>query len=120
MTSRIRPALALALLGALLVGACAPEPVRPSVNQPPLAVLDVPDEAAVGEEVFVDGNASTDLDPGGIVSDVFLLFGDGSDPVVDFTAEHTWTEPGQFLVELYIHDDDGAGARARRRIRVHD
>jgi hypothetical protein len=111
------PLAALALASSL--AACgAPAARRPSVNQPPLPVLEAPDEARVGERVFVSGDASSDLE--GIVSEVFLLFGDGSPPLADFSAEHVYAAPGAYLLELYVMDNDGASARARRRILIRD
>lgn len=103
-------------LGALTLGACAPAPRAPTVNQPPLPVLVLPSAARVGERVLVDGEGSQD--PGGAVSDAHLLFGDGSDPQAGLSAEHSWQQPGLFLVELYIIDNGGAPARARARIQI--
>lgn len=97
-------------------GACAPPPRAPTVNQPPLPVLQVPSVARVGEPVFVDGEASQD--PGGALSDGHLLFGDGSDPTAGLSSEHAWLAPGLYLVELYVIDDAGASARARTRIEI--
>lgn len=114
-TRRGRRAFAAGLLLAAL-SACTPAPRSPSVNQPPLPVLALPESARVGESVLVDGDGSQD--PGGAVSDAHLLFGDGSDPAAGLSAEHTWEAPGLYLVELYIIDDAGAPARARARIQI--
>ena len=98
------------LVALLLASSCGPgAPVTPSVNQPPVPVLVVQASARVGESVTVDGNGSVDLD--GSVRDVFILFGDGSDPFVGFTTVHAWSAPGLYLVELYP-------SRARARITV--
>lgn len=105
----------LALALALAAG-CTPAPRRPTVNQPPLAVLEVAARARVGERVLVDGNGSQD--PGGAVSDAHLLFGDGSDPEAGLSAEHAWDAPGLYLIDLYIIDNEGAPARARARIEI--
>ena len=79
-------------------------------------MLDAPVSAKVGVPIHVDGSGSNDVD--GAVSDAFILFGDGGDPVIGFEADHTFTRAGLFLVELYIDDDEGATARARLRVEV--
>lgn len=108
----------LAVLFLPVAVACAPDARTPTVNQPPVAVLDAPDTARVGERVLIDANRSVDLD--GTVDEAFIVFGDGTDPQAIFIAEHVFEQPGAFLLELYIHDDAGATARARRRIVVTD
>ncbi len=113
MTRRAWPLVAAgALVAGVALHACTPPPV----NQPPLPVLTVPASARVGERVLVDGEESQD--PGGAVSDAHLLFGDGTDPTTGLSAEHAWQEPGLYLVELYLIDNEGASARARTRIQI--
>ncbi len=102
----------------LAASACAPEARTPSVNQPPIAVLAAPDVARVGERVLINANQSVDLD--GTVDEAFMVFGDGSDPQAIFIVEHVFEEPGAYLLELFIHDDAGATARARKRIVVSE
>ena len=99
-----------------LLAGCAAEPRTPTLNQPPIPVLAAPASARVGEAVTLDGEASLDLD--GIVADVFILPGDGTPPVNQIRAEHAFSQPGLYLVELLLQDDDGATSRARHRIVV--
>jgi hypothetical protein len=96
--------------------ACAPAAVHASSNQPPVPILKVAASAHAGDSVHVDGNDSSDVD--GSVVDGFILFGDGSDPVVGFVTDHVYATPGLYLVELYIDDDKGARSRARARITI--
>jgi hypothetical protein len=113
-----RPSCLTFVMCMLSVSACAPEVRTPTVNQPPIAVLTAPDSARVGERVLIDANQSIDVD--GTVDESFMVFGDGSDPQAIFIVEHVFEEPGAFLLELFIHDDAGATARARKRIVVDE
>ena len=110
----IRVVVAVVVVAACV--ACAPAPRAPTANQAPIPVLDAPLTARVGVPIHVDGSSSSDVD--GAVSDAFILFGDGGDPVIGFEADHTFARAGLFLVELYIDDDKGATARARVRVTV--
>src|SRR5262249_44692080 len=96
-------------------------PAKVSVNQPPIPSLDVVTTAKVGAPVHVDASKSSDVD--GAVHDAFVLFGDGSSPTIisdspTFSADHTYTTAGLFLIELYVDDDKGTSSRARVRIQV--
>ena len=107
--------------GALLCAACGGAPVKASVNQPPVPVLDAPTSVSVGGPVHVDASKSSDVD--GAIHDAFVLFGDGSPATIvsdspSFSADHTYAAPGLYLIELYVDDDQGASSRARLRIQV--
>ena len=109
----------LAIACTVACGSSVPEKV--SVNQPPIPVLDVATTAKVGDAVHVDASKSNDTD--GAVHDAFVLFGDGSSPAIisdspTFSADHTYTTAGLYLIELYVDDDKGASSRARVRIQV--
>lgn len=106
-----------ALVVVIGLGACAdPAPERPTVDQPPVAVLAVPARAQVGEAVTVDGQASVDVD--GEIAEAVLVFGDGSEPAFNLRADHAWAAPGLYTVELFVKDAQGLRGRARVRVEV--
>ncbi len=62
----------------------------------------------IGEEVTFDGSGSTAA-PGFNIDTYLWDFGDGTtadSPVVT----HSWNEPGEYLVELYLVDDNGCSS----------
>lgn len=89
-------------------------PRSPTVNQPPVPRLLAPTQARVGELVEVDGRDSFDLD--GDVVEAVIRFGDGSPPQSSLLESYRYAEPGVYLVELYLADDERARSRARARI----
>jgi hypothetical protein len=114
----MRRAFWSALVGAFALAGCEgpAEPLAPEVNQPPVPVLVLPDVIRAGEPFEADGRESFDVD--GEVLEAVLRFGDGSDPELFLVSTHTFSEPGRYVVELYIADDEGARARARRVVLV--
>jgi large repetitive protein len=74
------------------------------VNQLPVARLNAPATGAPGQPLRFDGSASSD--PDGNISRHLWEFGDGitaEGPV----AEHRFTEPGIYQVQLTVYDDTG-------------
>ena len=62
----------------LLVGAsCAPDEPEPEENLAPAAALTIPERWPVTEPVPVDASGSIDLD--GVLAEIRVSFGDGSD-----------------------------------------
>ncbi|MCZ6676443.1 MAG: PKD domain-containing protein [Candidatus Poribacteria bacterium] len=72
------------------------------VNEPPVAVIEAPTEATIGETVSLSGAGSTD--DGEIVSYVWD-FGDGSDPGEGDTVTHAYAAAGDFTVTLTVTDN---------------
>jgi PKD repeat protein len=88
------------------------------VNLPPVARLQLPLQALVGESITADGSGSTDSD-GHIVNYVFS-FGD-STPDESGTApsvNHSWAAEGTYTVTLTVTDDQGATDGASAQIHV--
>jgi hypothetical protein len=105
------------LLVVALAASCAqPEPATPTVDQPPVALLELPATAAVDESVDIDGTGSFDVD--GELEEAVLVFGDGSEPAFNLQAAHAWRAPGSYVVELFVKDEAGSRGRARARIVV--
>lgn len=87
-------------------------------NIPPIARLDVPLQASVGDVIIIDGSRSSDPD-GTIVTYLFSFGGDA--PFLQTrsaTLAHTLTEPGDLLVSLTVTDDSGTKATERTTIFV--
>jgi PKD repeat protein len=86
-------------------------------NASPIAVIDAPLTARVGENVRFDGSASSD--PDGTISSFTWDLGDGSElfgPQVD----HAFTVAGTFLVTLEVMDDQGATAIGEHEITIEE
>ncbi len=88
------------------------------VNQLPVAVIDSLNTVGVGDVVFFDGSNS--FDPDGVIinyewifSDGFNVFGPGAT-----WAQHSFDEPGEYLVVLIVTDNDGAIAGTSKVITV--
>jgi hypothetical protein len=85
-------------------------PAKPFAERAPVAHLEAPDTAKVGEEVtFRCTTPDTET--------AFWDFGDGI-PVVGIEARHTYERPGDYTVSLIVWTPSGRGARAGKTVRV--
>jgi PKD repeat protein len=97
-----------------------------STNQSPVAVVNGPTGALVGETVIFDSGGSYDAD-GTIVSYVWD-FGDGGASALaqagarsgDSTMAHVYNAPGTYQVTLTVTDDDGLSAMAWHTLVVQE
>jgi hypothetical protein len=76
-------------------------------EEPPIPVLSVPSETAVGEEIDIDGTSS--YDPDGQVREYMFDFGDGTG--TGWTdrgrTSHRFHLPGEYNISLEVRDDTG-------------
>jgi len=78
-----------------------------SVNQPPLAVLDVPETGTEGIPITVDGSAS--YDPDGSIISYYWNFGDeNSSSSSEVKPTHNYALDGSYTVTLTVTDNEGA------------
>jgi len=93
-------------LTVLIEVAPQPEPViEPSVGLPIAGFQQSPTEPVSGEPVLFNGTPS--LDPGGqIVGFAWDFDGDGQTDSTAPLAEHTFVEPGTYVVSLTVTDDE--------------
>jgi len=80
---------------------CAP-PVSIGTMSDPL----IPALVCVGETIQFDGSASTATAPFNVISWEWE-FDDGSDPFLGAVTSHSFSEPGEYIVQLNIMDDNG-------------
>ena len=59
-------------------------------------------------------------DPDGQIADKWWDFGDGSDPVHAFTAEHTYAREGEYVAVFTVVDNDGYQASAQVNVTVRE
>jgi PKD repeat protein len=79
---------------------------RVDSDLPPVATFGAtPNPVAVGSPLALNGNASED--PDGAIVAWEWDFGDGKAGTGP-TPSHTYTAPGDYLVRLTVHDDDGS------------
>ena len=94
----------------------------PAPNQPPLARINGPAQALVGEAVIFNSGGSHDPD-GTLVSYVWD-FGDGGHarPAQpgDSTVAHTYNSAGTYQVSLTVTDDGGLSATANHTIVIEE
>ncbi len=85
-----------------------PDPLEP--NEPPVAKLVWPQIWLVSEPVPFDASGSEDLD--GLIDEVTLVFGDGTEAQssADGRFEHLYVAPGTWDFRLEVRDDHGAPA----------
>jgi len=97
------------------------DPEDPEVPGPgnisPVAVINAPAVAKVGEEVLFD--ASKSHDPDGTIVSWRWDFGDGVKAEGDQTS-HTFEHEGDYNIKLMVTDDGGAENMAQRRIMVRE
>lgn len=82
------------------------------VNAPPVAMIDAPKKALVGETVTFDGNASSDPD-GAILSFDWTIAKEGT--VVrnakGVSVSQSWQAPGDYQIKLQVEDTSGGPGR---------
>lgn len=71
---------------------------------------------ASASSVTVDASASSDLD--GDVVEYSWEWGDGETDQGGPVAEHTYAEPGEYVITLTVRDDDGAARTTTDTVRV--
>jgi hypothetical protein len=96
--------------------ACEPARVMFSTNRMPVAGFTVEqDTAAVGDPVEFDASASKDED--GSIVEYRWEFGDGG-RASGVTARHAWMQAGEFVVRLYVVDNEGGTGTAMKVVVV--
>jgi PKD repeat protein len=78
-----------------------------SSNKPPEAVVGGPYLGTVDSPVYFDGSGSSDED--GTIEEYAWDFGDQNDraPSFEKSPSHIYTEPGTYIVNLTVTDNDG-------------
>jgi len=98
------------------VGGEGSDDPEPEPNEPPEAALTAdPTTVTAGDPVTFDATPSSDAD--GSIERYEWALGDGTD-ATGRTLSHTYTDPGEYAVELTVTDDDGATDSATRTITV--
>jgi len=107
-TSALRRPSGAVLLCGLVVACAPPEPDPPPDNERPAAALTVPERWPVTEPLPVDASGSVDLD--GVLADLRVNFGDGSDEQsrLDGIFAHAYPAAGAYELRLVAEDEDGA------------
>ncbi|MEM1229624.1 MAG: S8 family serine peptidase, partial [Pseudomonadota bacterium] len=128
--SRMR---ALTLLGALLLAGCGgggggsstPPPVAtpppapaPPTNAAPSASFVVSPGSGGPAPLTVSVDASASSDSDGAISSYRWDFGDGSSERIGITAQHTYTDAGNFTIALTVTDDDGDDGNTTRSLDI--
>ncbi|QRQ79986.1 LamG domain-containing protein [Glutamicibacter protophormiae] len=85
------------------------------VNQPPVAVMSLTQN---GLKVTVDGTGSTD--PEAEISSYEWDFGDDSTTASGTSAEHIYTQNGQYTITLTVTDSQGATASTQSVVNVEN
>lgn len=94
--------------------------------QRPVAILDAPIpispdtcfKICVGESLTFDGSSSTAA-PGFIIDQYTWDFADGTiDTLSGSVVSHTFTDEGEFLVDLFLLDDNGCASTNRVTVQV--
>ncbi len=94
-------------------------------NQPPEAELTLPSTATVGEEITISSVDSTDPD-GEITASLSHITGGPAEGLTLWNVDgkggtrHTFSEPGDYQVRLYVEDGDGASDEVTETITVED
>lgn len=78
------------------------------------ATMDAPESLriCVGDEITFDGSTSTAAD-GFIIEEYLWDFADGTTDNSGPIVSHTFNEPGEYVVELYLTDDNGCASTNR-------
>jgi len=83
---------------------------RPPENQKPVANPGGPYLTKLNQTVSFNGSQS--IDPDGTIIFYRWNFGDGSSQILDISPEHTYADPGVYIVTLTVVDDDGRSSMA--------
>ncbi|MCU0851553.1 MAG: PKD domain-containing protein [Candidatus Thermoplasmatota archaeon] len=83
---------------------------RPPENQKPVANPGGPYLTKLNQTVSFNGSQS--IDPDGTIIFYRWNFGDGSSQILDISPEHTYADPGLYIVTLTVVDDDGRSSMA--------
>lgn len=83
---------------------------RPPENQKPVANPGGPYVKKLNQSVSFNGSLS--MDPDGEIIFYRWNFGDGSSQILDISPEHTYDDPGVYIVTLTVVDDDGRSSMA--------
>jgi plastocyanin len=98
--------------------ACEPARATFSTNRMPAASFTMArDTVAVGEDVAFDAAGSTDSD--GMVAGFRWDFGDGG-KAEGARAEHTWMQPGDYVVRLSVVDNEGGTGTVTKDVVVEE
>ncbi|MCH2197779.1 MAG: PKD domain-containing protein [Flavobacteriales bacterium] len=83
------------------------------------ATYDAPDNKriCVGDVINFDGSASTAAD-GFVIEEWLWDFADGTSDTSGPIVSHSWDEPGEYIVELYLVDDNGCASTNRISLQV--
>jgi len=100
--------------GFLLTTGQAPPP---PVGEPPIAMTSAPVTAGK-VPLTVNFSSAGSYDPDGSIDTYEWDFGDGSAIANEADTSHTYTEPGTYIAELTVTDDQGLTARAQVDITV--
>jgi parallel beta-helix repeat protein len=83
---------------------------RPPENQKPVANPGGPYIGKLNQTISFNGSQSTD--PDGSIIFYRWNFGDGSSQILDRAPQHTYSDPGVYMVTLTVVDNDGRSAYA--------
>jgi PKD repeat protein len=83
---------------------------RPPENQKPVANPGGPYLTKLNQTASFNGSQS--IDPDGTIIFYRWNFGDGSSQILDISPEHTYADPGVYIVTLTVVDDDGRSSMA--------
>ena len=88
-------------------------------NRAPVAVLHIPADVTVNQNVTGDAGASYDPD-GRVVRYDWDMNGDGDFGQDGSRHSYTYTKPGNYVAVVKVTDDDGNSSLARATVHVHD
>ena len=88
-------------------------------NRAPVAVIHVPSDVTVNQEVTATADGSYDPD-GRIVKYEWDLNGDGNFGQDGDSHSYSYDRPGDYVAVLKVTDNDGNSATARATVHVHD
>ncbi|MFH1173245.1 MAG: lamin tail domain-containing protein, partial [bacterium] len=86
-------------------------------NQPPVAVMDCPEQAIVGE--IINCNAGDSFDPDNNPLTYNWTFGDQSQASQQINTVHLYLKPGSYQIALTVIDNEGAAQTLEKRIKIN-
>ncbi len=78
---------------------------------------DMPIKVCIGEEITFDGTSSTVAD-GQVISEWLWDFRDGTTDTSGPLVSHSYSEPGEYIVQLYLVDDNECASTNRTDIQI--